>query len=240
VWTDLAADKINDIRGRGRVPIVCGGTFLWVRALLFGLAKAPPGDPNIRAAHKIHVVAEGRESLHRRLAEVDPKSAQRLHPNDFVRVSRALEVYELTGRPLSEVQEEHGFRQPRYRARLLAVGWQREEYEARVFARVRQMIETGFRPEVQELLERGYGDARAMAAVGYRQVKEAIEMDDRAISDTELTDSVVRATRIFARRQRTWLRDQPVCRIPSAVLEEPAEFARLVDELRTWLFDSST
>lgn len=235
VWALLAAQKIEEIQARGRVPIVCGGTFLWVKALLFGLAEAPPGDAEIRAEHQRYAAVEGRPSLHRRLASVDPKSAERLHPNDFVRVSRALEVYELTQLPLSVIQEQHGFREPRYRAELLTVEWEREAYEARLLARVRQMMESGFRAEVQGLLEHGYGETRAMAAVGYRQVKEAVENDSSPISDEELTERVVRVTRIFARRQRTWLRDEKLRRIPPSVLRAPEELARLAYKLRSWL-----
>lgn len=235
VWAELAARKVEEIRARGRVPIVCGGTFLWVRALLFGLAEAPPGDPEIRAEHKKQADMQGRESLHERLTLVDPKSAQRLHRNDFVRVSRALEVYELTKKPLSEIQEQHGFREPRYRALLLTVDWEKEAYEMRLATRVRKMVEEGLRREVQDLLERGYGGARAMAAVGYRQVKEALECEGATVSDDELIERVVRVTRIFARRQRTWLRDERLRRVPATVLETPDALSRLADELGEWL-----
>src|SRR5690606_7036261 len=91
-WAALAEASISDIVSRGRRPIVCGGTYLWVRALIFGLAAAPPGDPTLRAQHRALVDAEGRAALHARLAAADPQAAARLSPNDFVRVSRALEV----------------------------------------------------------------------------------------------------------------------------------------------------
>lgn len=240
VWTELAEKKVEEIRARGRVPIVCGGTFLWVRALLFGLAEAPPGDATVRAEHKEYAERNGRESLHRRLVAVDPRSAARLHPNDFVRVSRALEVYELTGEPLSEIQGRHGFQKARYRAELLTLDWDREAYEARLAARVRQMMNSGLRQEVKSLLERGYGDARAMSAVGYRQVKEAVESPAPPISDDDLLVQVVRVTRIFARRQRTWLRDEAQRRVPAAVLETPEERARLAEELRSWFAEPLT
>jgi tRNA dimethylallyltransferase len=240
VWAELAEKMVEEIRARGRVPIVCGGTFLWVRALLFGLAEAPPGDPTVRAEHKDYVERNGRESLHQRLLAVDPRSAARLHPNDFVRVSRALEVYELTGEPFSEIQERHGFREARYRAQLLMLDWEREAYEARLALRVRQMMEAGFRQEVIALLERGYGEARAMAAVGYRQVKEAVETPGTLISDEELLEQVVRVTRVFARRQRTWLRDEALRRVPVSVLERPEELRILARELRTWLSEAVT
>ena len=102
-YAELADKAIADVRSRGKLPIVCGGTYLWVRALLYGLAKAPPGDPAIRMRLSAWAEAEGRAALHHRLTEVDPVAAARLSPNDFVRVSRALEVFELSGKPISGV-----------------------------------------------------------------------------------------------------------------------------------------
>jgi tRNA dimethylallyltransferase len=208
-WAELAARSIDDIRARGRVPIVCGGTFLWVRALLFGLAGAPPADPMLRARHRARAEAEGRAALHDELARVDPESAGRLAPNDFVRVSRALEVHALSGVPLSRWQAEHGFRSPRYASRLVGVRREREELDRRIEARVRAMLEAGWLDEVRSLMAAGYGSCRAMGAVGYKQVSLALA-SGAPIDVPTLGLSIVRATRIFARRQRTWLRDEPV------------------------------
>lgn len=207
-WATLADQTISEIRARGAVPIVAGGTFLWTRALLHGLAAAPPADEAVRGEHQRFVAGEGRAALHSRLSAVDPRAAQRLSPNDFVRVSRALEVYELTGTPLSEWHERHGFRQSRYRARLLGIRWSAEALSERIAARVEGMLDAGWIDEVQGLIAEGYGRARALGAVGYRQIAEAIERD--ALEPTALRADIIRATRIFARRQRTWLRDQPV------------------------------
>ena len=211
-WAARAEETIRDIRARGKVPIVCGGTFLWVRALVYGLAPAPPADESLRDRHRAVVAEKGREALHAELAAVDPLSSERLNPNDFVRVSRALEVHELTGKPMSEWQEEHGFREPRFDARLVGLGHEREVLDERIRTRVRGMLDAGWLDEVRDLLARGYADARAMAAVGYRQVREAVESGAPITveSQAELADSIVRATRVFARRQRTWLRDEPV------------------------------
>jgi len=208
-WATLAARAIDDIRARGREPIVCGGTFLWVRALLFGLAGAPPADAVIRARHRARAESEGRPALHAELAQVDPESAARLAPNDLVRVSRALEVHELTGVPLSRWQAEHGFRTPRYVARLVGVRRDRDELDRRIEARVQAMLAAGWIDEVRALNAAGYGSSRAMGAVGYKQVSLALA-NGAPIDLSALALSIVRATRIFARRQRTWLRDEPV------------------------------
>jgi tRNA dimethylallyltransferase len=205
----LADARINDILARGKRPIVCGGTFLWVRALLFGLAEAPPADAALRAQHAAFVAQFGRAALHSKLQNTDPESFRRLNPNDFVRVSRALEVLELSGRTLSEFHAVHGFRTPRYASQLVGLRLSPDELTTRIYARVRLMLEAGWESEVLELLARGYESTRPMSSVGYRQVAESLKAPS-PMSRQELLDAVVRVTRIFARRQRTWLRDQPV------------------------------
>jgi|SRR5580658_1889006 tRNA dimethylallyltransferase len=206
-WADAASRAVEDVRSRGGVPIVCGGTFLWVKALLFGLAKAPKADPDLRATHRALAEREGRSALHLRLRVLDPESALRLHPNDFVRVSRALEVCELTGKPMSEWQREHGFSTPLYRAHLVALATDAITHEERIRARVTQWLAQGWLEEVSSLLARGYGTARAMGSVGYAQVRAAVE---GTLPREGLDDVIVRATRVFARRQRTWLRHAEV------------------------------
>jgi tRNA dimethylallyltransferase len=206
-FADLADRAIAGIRARGRVPIVCGGTFLWVRALVWGLAPAPPADPEIRARHAAMALAEGRAALHAKLAEVDPDSAARLAPNDLVRVSRALEVWEQSGKPQSAWFAEHGFRGVRHEARLLGVHRERDEIDRRIEARTARWLAAGWVDEVRGLADRGYGEARAMGSVGYRQVKDHL---DGKVAAGELEGAIVRATRVFVRRQRTWLRDEAV------------------------------
>lgn len=206
-FADLADAAIAGIRSRGRAPILCGGTFLWVKAVLSGLAPAPPADPAVRARHAAIVQSEGRAALHAMLAAVDPESAARLAPNDYVRVSRALEIHEISGRPRSAWHAEHGFRVARHRARLIGVFRERDELDRRIAARTESWLNSGWIDEVEGLVARGYGGARAMGSVGYRQVHEHVE---GKLARAELGPAIVRATRVFVRRQRTWLRDQPV------------------------------
>lgn len=221
-WAAAAEPLIFEVRRRGRVPIVCGGTFLWVRALVYGLAGAPPGDERIRQRHREKVEKLGRGSLHEELSVVDPKAAARLAPNDFVRVSRALEVYELTGIPMSEWQDKHGFRVQRYRARLIGVAHDREALHARIGQRVGAMLDAGWIEEVEALLGDGYAEARAMKAVGYRHIAEAL-LSGRVVR-SELREKIAQATRVFARRQRTWLRDEAVeWLLPHAAFEPDTE-----------------
>lgn len=229
-WAEQAERVVLDIRARGLVPIVCGGTFLWVRALLYGLAAAPKGDEERRREHRAFALAHGTAALHARLALVDAKTAARLHANDVLRVSRALEVYELTGRPLSAFHDEHGFRTPRFQHRLVAIDWPRDVYDQRVEQRVRQMMTEGFVEEVARLKAAGYGEARAMTTVGYKQVASALEAG--GLDREALTMDIVRATRIFARRQRTWLRDEPMQTLDPGTLADPAALRQLAEALR--------
>jgi len=208
-FAELASDQIDEIVARGKRPIVAGGTFLWVRALIYGLSPGPPADPDLRAEHKARAEREGRAALHRELSRVDPVSAARLRENDLLRVSRALEVFELTGVPLSEWHAGHGFRTPRFAARLVGVRRERDELDARIRARIEAMLERGWLDEVRDLLARGFGETRAMASVGYSQVA-ALLRSGAPLDRERLVESVFRATRVFARRQRTWLRDQNV------------------------------
>ena len=229
-WVTLADAAIAEVRARGLTPIVCGGTFLWVRALLFGLAEAPAGDPELREHHRAWAEREGRGALHAALARVDPASAARLNPNDLVRVSRALEVHEQSGVTLSEWQARHAFRTVRYAARLVGIRHEPTALDARIRARVECMLAAGFVEEVRSLTARGYRDARAMGSVGYKQVLDALEQGD-PIDEPALADGITRATRIFARRQRTWLRDQPVQWLDPALALEAQE-SELVAFLR--------
>jgi tRNA dimethylallyltransferase len=125
-----------------------------------------------------------------------------LHPNDLVRVSRALEVFELTGRPLSAWQREHGFARARHRAKLVAISCDGAELTERIRTRVRGWLAGGWIEEVQGLIAGGAGEARALGSVGYAQVRAMLA---GTLPGAELETAIVRATRVFARRQRTWL-----------------------------------
>jgi tRNA dimethylallyltransferase len=206
-YAKLAEAAIADIRARGRLPILCGGTYFWVRALVLGLVDAPAGDAEIRARHRAFVDEKGRTALHDELARVDPESAARLHPNDVVRVSRALEILELSGRKMSEWHADHGFRQRRMDHVLVAPTTTPEQLTERIATRVDGWLAGGWIEEVRGLLASGYRDARAMGSVGYAEVRSFLE---GTLPREELRDAIVQSTRIFARRQRTWLKSAEV------------------------------
>ena len=205
----LAEDRLRDILARGKRPVLCGGTFIWVRALHYGLVAAPAADPEIRARHREEAERLGRPALHARLAAIDPQSHARLAPNDLVRVSRALEVHELTGKSLGELQAAHGFRTPRVPLRLIGIAHERAHLYERIQARVLDMFEQGWLDEVRGLLRDGYAEARALRSVGYRQLAEALS-SGAPIDLPALGERVVQVTRQFVRHQLTWLREEPV------------------------------
>ena len=213
VYADLATKAIVDIRARGKHPIVCGGTFLWVKALLYGLAEGPAANSAIRQRHQAIADTQGRAELHRLLAEVDPGSAARLHPNDLVRVGRALEVFEVTGRTMTALQGAHAFRVPRHKAHLVARNVTPEALTKNITHRVEAWLTAGWVDEVARLVRDGYGAARAMGSVGYREVHAHVVGE---LPREVLAERIVRATRVFARRQRTWLNHAEVIWLDSS------------------------
>jgi tRNA dimethylallyltransferase len=222
---------IAEVAARGKLPIVVGGTGLWLRALTRGLVALPQVDRPLRARLEAEWDAVGGAVMHERLARVDPLSATRIHPNDKLRVVRALEVFEQTGVPLGEARRDHALGLPRYEALSYVLDLPSEEHRARVTERVDAMLANGFADEVRGLLARYGGQARAFGAVGYRQMVEHLEA---GVPLAETTQQIVRVTLLYARRQRTWWSTDPNMhkRIrPSALFEEPelstiAEFCR--------------
>jgi len=202
-FAQMAERAIDDIRARGKVPILCGGTFFWVRALVLGLVDAPPGDAEIRARHRTFAIEHGRTALHAELARVDPVSAARLHPNDAVRVSRALEVFEISGRPMSEWQASHGFKSRRFDASLVGIDVDPAVLGERITRRAEAWLAGGWIEEVERLVASGYRETRPMGSVGY---KEVLAYLDGHLPREALLPTIVQSTRIFARRQRTWLK----------------------------------
>ncbi len=203
-YAALADAAIADIRARGKQPVVCGGTFLWVKALVRGLAEGAPANPELREQHRLLAEREGRAALHEQLRLVDPTAAAQLNPNDFIRVSRALEVFAVAGIPQSEWHRQHAFATERHPHKLFRVQRKPEELDRRIAKRVEGWLEQGWVAEVRSLIERGFGDTRAMGSVGYREVKAFLEGE---VPESELAQRIVQKTRIFVRRQRTWLRD---------------------------------
>ena len=201
-----ALAAIGSIQRAGRLPILAGGTMLYFRALLQGLSPLPQADPALRERLDREALLHGWGSLHRRLDELDPVAAARIHPTDSQRIQRALEVIELTGERLSTA---HAGRQEGvlpFRPHLIALLPQdRAELHRRIAQRFERMIEVGFVDEVRRLRERDdlHTGLPALRAVGYRQAWGYL---DGEYDFTTFRDKALAATRQLARRQLTWLR----------------------------------
>ena len=194
---------VGEIRARGRLPLLVGGTMLYFKALLDGLDEMPPADAAVRAALNAEAAANGWPALHAELARVDPATAARLPPGDAQRIQRALEVFRLTGRPISSFHRARGpapDTPPLLSLEPASRAWLHE----RIAQRFMQMLDAGFVDEVRALRARGdlHPALPSMRCVGYRQAWEALDADDLAA----LPERGIAATRQLAKRQLTWLR----------------------------------
>ncbi len=210
-----ASEAIEDVRGRGRTPVVVGGTHFWIRALVVGLFPEPERDPAVRR----RLEAEWRESpaaVAARLEAVDPEAAARIGPADRQRILRALEVFELSRMPLSEHWRWHQRDAP-YRPLMAAPARSRQDLYARIDGRVDAMFAAGLVAEVERLLESGLArDAHALKAIGYREVARYL---DGSWDLETAKEETKRASRRLAKRQLSWLRnlsESPVHRVPDA------------------------
>lgn len=204
-----ALGEMTAISAQGRIPLLAGGTFLYFRALERGLSDMPPADAAIRARLEAEAARSGWASLHARLAAVDPVTAARVPASDPQRIQRALEVYEISGMPLSEYHARGRSRPVPYRLLKLALmPADRALLGGRIEARFRAMLGAGFVDEVRALFERGDLDAElpALRAVGYRQIRSYLAGE---ISYEAMVKKGIVATRRYAKRQMTWLRHEP-------------------------------
>jgi tRNA dimethylallyltransferase len=205
-WLDRAAAACADIRRRGKRPLFVGGTPFYLKALLCGLFDAPPVDAELRARLEAEAERGGKQPLHDRLREVDPTTAARLHPNDVRRVVRALEVWHLTGRPISAFQQTWETDEP---ATLpcVVLEWPREKLYCRIDARVSAMLAAGWLEEVRRLPKTL--SKEAAQALGYREL--LAHLNGTGPGWAETVALIQTRTRQFAKRQLTWFRHLPGC-----------------------------
>jgi tRNA dimethylallyltransferase len=197
---------ITGIASRGNPVIVVGGTGLYLRVLLHGVVDAPGALPELRAELEALAAAQGREAVHRRLAEVDPETAAKLPPRDLVRAVRALEIHAQTGVPASEFRRAHAFSATRYPFRMYVLDPPREELYRRINARTEAMFARGLVTETRELMDCGYTDAAPMRSVGYVQARAVVE---GRMTVAEAIHDTAQETRRYAKRQLTWFRKEP-------------------------------
>jgi len=222
-WAALARVAIRNVRLRGRLPIVVGGTGLYFRALTTGFFEAPPADAAIRARHRAEALGVGVEALHARLAAVDAVAAAKIGPRDLVRISRALEVYEQTGVPISALRSQAP-PPADVHAHVVVLDPPLAELRRLIAERLAKMFDAGFEDEVRALRAAGYGPTlRPLQALGYAQVGALL---DGVLTRPEALAETLAATMAYARRQRTWFRKEVAAArlesVPDAAVAELA------------------
>jgi len=202
-----AGQAIDDIHKRGKLPLVVGGTGLYLRVLLHGLTDAPGENPTLRQQLTTRAIQEGPETLLEELHQVDPVTAARCHPNNLVRILRALEVWHATGSPLSSFHQRHGFGDQPYDALLLCLDLARETLYRRIDRRVEIMLSAGLVDEVRGLLQAGLpDDVKPLQAIGYKEVLAHLRGE---LTLEAMLELIKRNTRHLAKRQLTWFRREP-------------------------------
>lgn len=201
-YQDQARDVVRSLNERGKIAVIVGGSGLYLRALLDGLFGGPAANTEIRENLTQQAEAEGLPQLHARLSEIDPEYAKRIEPTDPVRITRALEVYEITGRRFSELHDELDV--DALESRQFAIDWPRDVLYERIERRVDEMMELGLLSEVRRLVDEGHeDDLERLKSIGYREMLQHLR------GESTLDEAVERMkiqTRRFAKRQLTWFR----------------------------------
>lgn len=230
-----ALKEIERLYQEGRLPLIVGGTGLYIRALLRGLWDGPGADWTFRKDLEQVASRDGLSSLHRRLAQVDPVSAARLHENDVVKIIRALEVHHLLGQPMSEIHRRHAFGERPFRALLIGLMRDRKALYRRVDERVDVELAKGLVEETRRLLAQGYGrHLGSMKGLGYRQIAGHLAGE---YDFEEAVRRLKRDTRHFAKRQLTWFRKEPEIEWLAVGESEPpdATAVRIVQKVAEFL-----
>ncbi|MBA2663974.1 MAG: tRNA (adenosine(37)-N6)-dimethylallyltransferase MiaA [Bradymonadaceae bacterium] len=231
----MANAAIADILARGKLPIVVGGTGLYIRILVHGLFEAPEPSAELRERYRQQAGELGAEQLHARLVQVDPELAARVNANDLIRVTRGLEVFDQTGIPLSEHQREHSFSKPSYNALKLALIRPRPELYGRIDARVDAMMAQGLLEEYKALIAQGFEPGlKPLRSLGYRQMGEHLFED---VGLEQAVAEIKRETRRYAKQQISWLRREPGVNWALApILREGMIPAEVLADVR-WFFE---
>lgn len=204
LFLEKAKAAIEDTRSRGKAVIAVGGTALYIKALLYGLFEGPGGDEQVRAGLRARAAVEGLAVLHRELAQIDPEAAGRIDVNDAKRIIRALEVYQLTGKPISGFQKQFNAQRPNHDWTMIGLRRDRAVESRRINARVKKMIELGLVDEVKSLLAEDKPLSRqARCAIGYAEIIGHLE---GRMSLDDAIELIKKNTRRLAKGQRTWFK----------------------------------
>lgn len=227
----LAREKVNEIFRRGNIPIIVGGTGLYIRAFLYDLFSQ---DNNLIKKERIKILEEinikGLKSLYEELKEVDPESAKRVHPNDYIRISRALEYYRAYKKPISEVQEDFNNKESVYNFKIFIPIWDKKTLIERIKVRTISIFKNGIVEEVKKILSLGYPkDIKPFKSIGY---KEALQVVDGILSLEEAINETIKRTKDYAKRQLIWFKKERNVNFVDCNYDD---FKKIKDEIRKFL-----
>ena len=227
-YCDMARQVVDELHAREVLPLVVGGTGLYIKALLYGVFRSAPPDPQVRRQLKAEAARNGPRDLHRRLEDVDPDAAGRIHPNDTFRIIRALETVAATGETITAHQDCHRFQDAPYRTFKIGLNMKRDALYERINTRVDAMLQAGFVEEVRSLLEAGYRpELKSMQSLGYRHMVAFLQ--DR-LQWEEAVRTMKRDHRRYAKRQLTWFRSDP-----DIIWSEPQQISGLFPAIDAFL-----
>jgi len=230
-FLDLAYDAIKQIKSRNKTIIAVGGTALYIKALLYGLFEGPGADEQVRSQLRQRAQTEGLLQLYRQLENIDPVAAERIGPNDAKRIIRALEVYEITGKPISSLQKQFNAEKPQHNWTVIGLRRGKPDTNSRINQRVKKMIAAGLVDEVKSLLAEDKPlSQQARCAIGYAEI---IDYLARRISLEDATELIKKNTRRLAKNQRTWFKTFKNIDWLDLEAEEPSE--KILDRTKTLL-----
>jgi tRNA dimethylallyltransferase len=232
IYRSMALPVVGGIGARGTLCLIVGGTGMYIKSLLVGLFNCPPTDPELRESLRRECEASGSNRLHERLNRLDPEWASKIHPNDKVRITRALEIVHLTNSRPSDLIKEHGFGDRSLTALKLCLEVDRGQLYSRINERSAAMVEAGLTEETETLLAKGYSpDLKPMKAIGYRHMVKYLHGD---WSLAEAIHNLQRDTRRYAKRQLTWFKADP-----EVIWINPEDFHIVLHHVRDFILDNT-
>ena len=232
IYRHMALPLVAEICSRGKTCFVVGGTGLYIRGLTGGLMECPSSDPDLRERLRMECEIHGTAKLHEKLKGLDPERAEDIHPNDRVRIIRAIEIFYLSNLRSSDLMKRHGFRESALNAMKICIRVDREELYHRINERSVKMAEKGLIEETRGLLSKGYSpDLKSMKAIGYRHVIRYLEGE---WSLEETIANLKRDTRRYAKRQLTWFRSEP-----GVIWVDPEDLDMVIEKIHLFLSEGA-
>jgi len=232
IYRRMALPIVNEICSTGKTCFVVGGTGLYIRGLIGGLIDSPPSDPDLRERLRMECESQGTAKLHEKLESLDPERAESIHPNDGVRIIRAIEIIYLSNLRSSDLMKRHGFRERSLNALKLCLHVDREDLYHRINERSVKMADKGLIEETQDLLKQGYSpDLNSMKAIGYRHMIRYLQ------GEWSLEETIIRLkrdTRRYAKRQLTWFRAEP-----GVIWVDPNDLDMIINKIQLFLSEST-